>query len=56
MKTEITTSETRHLRGDLIGVVKILKGLQETTIKNFFTLSNTHNMGGRKGIHACNKN
>jgi len=37
----LTTLETRRLRGDLIEVFEIFKGLDNVTYTDFFTLSDT---------------
>ena len=41
----LTTLETRRLRGDLIEVFKILKGIDDIDYHNFFTLCNTSTRG-----------
>ena len=38
----LTTLETRRLRGDLIEVFKILKGFENVNASTFFTLSSAH--------------
>ena len=42
----LTTLETRRIRGDLIETFKILKGIDNIAVKRFFTLSNVHNTRG----------
>ena len=40
-RLNITTLETRRLRGDLIEVFKIVKGFDNVDFRNFFHLSTT---------------
>ena len=40
-RLNITTLETRRLRGDLIEVFKIVKGVDNVNFRNFFHLSTT---------------
>ena len=42
---DLTSLETRRLRGDLIEVFKILKGFDDVDVQNFFALSNTGTRG-----------
>ena len=42
----LTTLETRRIRGDLIEAFKILKGIDNIAVERFFTLSNVHNTRG----------
>jgi len=44
----LTTLETRRLRGDLIEVYKVFKGLDDVKPNDFFTMSST----GLRG-HEC---
>ena len=47
-KTDLTTLEERRTRGDLIEVFKMIKGLNKTDYKKFFTIEHNSRTRGHR--------